>query len=312
MNEEITFGIFISFLMYAQWIYSLATYLYTEITKIRATSGPLERIFQIIDMKKISAELGAQKELLSAALSKISKIEFKDVCFSYNNNENVLNNICFTVTKNEKIAIVGESGSGKTTISKLLMKMYDVNSGRIFLDDYDISAISSAVIRGKIGMVMQDNLLFNRSVIENIMYGSENVSEDKVKEIICRMNLENFIRSLPEGYNTLLSEYARNISEGQKQRISIARTLIKDYPVYIFDEVTANLDKHTEEFILNSIMNNYNESIQIFITHSRTVMQKVNRILFIKEGKIIDSWNHHELINRCSHYQKFYTKIYAN
>ena len=216
--------------------------------------------------------------------------------------EKILKDLSFDVKKGEKIAIVGETGAGKTTIVKLLMRFYDIDSGSIKIDGVDITEYDKNSLRSLIGMVLQDSWLFSDTIESNIHYGNLNSSHDDVVEASKQAYTDNFIRQLPEGYNTVLNEDTDNISHGQKQLLTIARTIISTKEVLILDEATSSVDTRTEKLIQKAMDKLMENKTSFIIAHRLSTIRNADKIIVIENGKIIEQGNHEELLAKKGYY----------
>jgi ATP-binding cassette subfamily B protein len=240
---------------------------------------------------------------------KNATIEFKNVSFSYNDNQQVLKNVSFSAEKGQKIAIVGKSGAGKSTIAKLLFKFFDINSGEILIDNQNISKVSQLSLRTHISVVPQDTLLFNDTILNNIKYGStQDVDIDKVKEVARLSFIDTFIESLPDGYNTIVGERGLKLSGGEKQRIAIARALLKNPHILIFDEATSALDNKSERMVQRAIDNLRKDKTIIVIAHRLSTIYDADNIIVLGDNGVLESGTHQELMAKQSWYYNINTK----
>ena len=260
-----------------------------------------------VRLKEILEEGEYQKEKFgNIHLDKINgDFEFRNVKFSYGKNK-VLKDLSFKIDKNTTVAFVGKSGSGKTTIFNLLVKMYDVNSGQILIDDYDINELDKDTIRGNITIIGQNPYIFNMSIKENLKLVKSDLTDKEMKEA-CRLAcLDKFIDSLENKYDTIIGEGGVNLSGGQKQRLAIARALIQKTEIILFDEATSALDNETQYEIQKAIENMEGEYTILIIAHRLSTIRKANKIFYLEDGKIIDSGSHEYLIKNCSSYKHLY------
>ena len=261
----------------------------------------LERIFETMD-EKIDI-----KDKIDAKDIKIKgEIEFKNVSFSYIENNKVLNNISFKVKPQEKVAIVGSTGSGKTTITNLIGRFYDIDSGNIFIDGEDVRNIKLNRLRKQIAIMQQENYLFSTSIMKNLKYGNENITDDKVIEICKRLNVHNWIMSLEDGYNTKLSSNGKNLSDGEKQVLCYIRTIINNPKILIFDEATSKIDVKTEKMLQNLTKEMVKNKTVITIAHRLSTIVDSDRIFFIKDKEIVEYGTHEELMSIKGNYYKLY------
>lgn len=226
-------------------------------------------------------------------------IEFKNVSFKYNeNNRKVLDNISFSMQSKEKNAIIGMSGEGKTTIFKLLLKQYDDYEGTILIDGHDIQSLSEKSLRNAITIVNQEPMLFNMSIKNNLLMVNSKASEDEIKEACRLANIDEFIETLPGKYDEIIEENNNNLSVGQKQRLAIARAILKDTPIILFDEVTSSLDKNSKKQIEKAIEKISKIKTIIVIAHTLDSVENFDNIIVIKEGEISEQGSHAELLGQ--------------
>lgn len=225
-------------------------------------------------------------------------IEFKNVSFSYNeNNKNVLNNISFKIESRKKNAIIGMSGEGKTTIFKLLLKQYDDYEGKILIDGHDIQSFSEKSLRNAITIVNQEPMLFNMSIKDNLLMVNSKASQNEIKEACRLANIDEFIENLPNKYDEIVEENNNNLSVGQKQRLAIARAILKDTPIILFDEVTSSLDKSSKIQIEKAIEKISKIKTIIVITHTLDSVENFDNILVIEDGRISEHGSHAKLLS---------------
>ena len=259
-------------------------------------------IFSVMDEKK-------EKDLGRLNLKKAKgKLEFMDVCFTYpKNNKAVLSDINFNIEAGEKVALVGKSGGGKTTLLNLIPKFYDVSSGSIMLDNFDINKISNNSLRKNLALVSQDTILFNDTIFNNIAYGNlKSVSLEKVKKAAKAANALEFINELPNGFNHIIGDRGVRLSGGQKQRIAIARAILKNAPILLLDEATSALDSESESLVQAALDNLMTKKTSIVIAHRLSTIKNADKIIVMDQGKIVGVGKHNSLIKN----NKFYLKIY--
>jgi subfamily B ATP-binding cassette protein MsbA len=234
-------------------------------------------------------------------------ISYKDVSFRYTSNSDlVLNNISLDVQKNKKIAFVGSSGGGKTTLVNLLPRFYDVSSGSIQIDGIDIREMAVANLRNMMGIVTQEVILFNDTVSNNIAYGLDKYSKDEIENAAKLANAHEFIKELPDKYNTIIGERGMLVSGGQRQRISIARAILKNPPILIFDEATSSLDSESEALIQEAIENLMKDRTVFVIAHRLSSIINSNMIVVMEDGRFIDKGSNDELLERSERYRQLY------
>jgi len=234
------------------------------------------------------------------------EIEFRNVTFGYGDGTKILKNISFTVKPGEMIAIVGLSGAGKTTLINLLLRFYDIQEGQILIDGMDIRDGTIESLRAQIGLVPQDIILFNDTVKNNIIYGVNGISEDKIVEVAKITQCLDFINKLPEGFNSSVGERGQLLSLGQRQRIAIARAIIKNPPILIMDEATSQLDSESEIAIQKAIENLSKNRTIIVIAHRLSTVRKANKIIVLDKGKIVEWGTHNELLKKGGLYAHLY------
>ena len=259
-------------------------------------------IFSVMDEKK-------EKDLGRLNLKKAKgKLEFIDVCFTYpKNNKAVLSDINFNIEAGEKVALVGKSGGGKTTLLNLIPKFYNVSSGSIMLDNFDINKISNNSLRKNLALVSQDTILFNDSIFNNIAYGNlKSVSLEKVKKAAKAANALEFINELPNGFNHIIGDRGVRLSGGQKQRIAIARAILKNAPILLLDEATSALDSESERMVQVALDNLMSNKTSIVIAHRLSTIKNADKIIVMDQGKIVGVGKHNSLLKN----NKFYLKIY--
>ena len=259
-------------------------------------------IFSVMDEKK-------EKDLGRLNLKKAKgKLEFIDVCFTYpKNNKAVLSDINFNIEAGEKVALVGKSGGGKTTLLNLIPKFYNVSSGSIMLDNFDINKISNNSLRKNLALVSQDTILFNDTIFNNIAYGNlKSVSLEKVKKAAKAANALEFINELPNGFNHIIGDRGVRLSGGQKQRIAIARAILKNAPILLLDEATSALDSESERMVQVALDNLMSNKTSIVIAHRLSTIKNADKIIVMDQGKIVGVGKHNSLLKN----NKFYLKIY--
>ncbi|MEI6188452.1 MAG: ATP-binding cassette domain-containing protein, partial [Alphaproteobacteria bacterium] len=254
----------------------------------------LNEMSGVMDLYKIPTD--SKSENNKESLEKINNICFKNVSFRYDSSRLILRNINFFLKEGQTIGIVGETGSGKSTIANLLFNFYNVHSGEILINGKNINQIKSKSLCALLGIVSQDTTLFNTTIYDNILFGNPEASRKEVEKVIKLTHLDSFIKKLPDHYYTLVGERGLKLSGGEKQRIVIARVLLKNPSLYIFDEATSALDLETEKNIMNSIKEITCRTSSIVIAHRLTAVMHANEILVIKNGSVQERGNHQKLI----------------
>jgi ATP-binding cassette subfamily B protein len=269
---------------------------------LQQTAAAAERVFEFL------AEAEEEADTTNpVVLEKVSgHVEFKDVHFGYSPDKIIINDFCAEIAPGQKIAIVGPTGAGKTTMVKLLMRYYDVNSGSIKVDGHDIRHFTRNGLRDLFGMVLQDAWLYNASIMENIRYGRLDASDEDVMRAAKAANVDHFIRTLPDGYNMVLDEETSNISQGQKQLLTIARAILSDPQMLILDEATSSVDTRTEVLIQKAMDNLMHNRTSFIIAHRLSTIRNADLILVMNNGDIVEQGKHEDLLAK----NGFYADIY--
>ena len=269
---------------------------------MQSTAAAAERVFEFLD-----EEDEVKDPVNSVDPSEIrGEVEFEDVHFGYNEDKIIINDFSVDVKPGQKVAIVGPTGAGKTTIVKLLMRFYDINSGSIKIDGHDIRDFKRADLRNLFGMVLQDTWLFNRTIMENLRYGRLDATDAEVKEAAKAAHVDHFVKTLPDGYNMVLNEEASNISQGQKQLLTIARAFLKDPKLLILDEATSSVDTRTELLIQKAMEKLMEGRTSFIIAHRLSTIRDADLILVMKDGDIVEQGNHEELLEKGGFYSSLY------
>lgn len=270
--------------------------------KVKDFNLSSERVFAIMDSKEFGKEKFGKKHI-----DKVNgDFEFKNVTFTYANGHKVIDNMNFKIKANSTVAFVGKSGSGKTTVFNLLCKMYNIDSGKITIDGIDIKELDKDSIRGNITIISQNPYIFNLSIRDNLRLVKENITDEEMIEACKTACLEDFIKSLPDGYDTIIGEGGINLSGGERQRLAIARALVQKTEIILFDEATSALDNETQANIKKAIDNMKNEYTILIIAHRLSTVIDCDRILFLDEGKIKAEGTHKELLTKCQSYRNLY------
>lgn len=269
---------------------------------LQQTAAAAERVFAFLEQEEEVKEVVDPIELKNIE----GRVEFKNVQFGYDQNKIVIHDFSAIAQPGKKVAIVGPTGAGKTTMVKLLMRFYDVNGGSIMVDGHDIREFTRNDLRRMFGMVLQDTWLFNGSIMENIRYCCQDAPEDKVVAAARTAHVDHFVRTLPEGYNMELNEEATNISQGQKQLLTIARAVLVDPPMLILDEATSSVDTRTEVLIQEAMDRLMVGRTSFIIAHRLSTIRNADLILVMNDGDIVESGNHEELLERDGFYAELY------
>lgn len=290
LQGTMTLGIVLSFFEYLKNFTEPIENLTAIIPHLQAGMASAERIFEFLDMEV--EENPSQKELERFE----NEITFDNISFGYTEDEKIIDNFSLTVKKGEKIAIIGETGAGKTTLIKLLTRLYDVDSGEIRIDGVNINEYDKHSLRSYMGMVLQEIWLFSDTIEENIRYGNLDTTDDELIAASKKANADKFIRQLPEGYNTILNEDADNLSQGQKQLLTIARAIISNKEILILDEATSNVDTRTEMLIQEALDNLMGNKTSFVVAHRLSTVRNADKIIVLGKGRVIEQGTHDELL----------------
>ena len=269
---------------------------------LQSTAAAAERVFEFLDEEE-------EDQTVENAVSIDGiegRIDFDHVKFGYNSDKIIIKDFTAHVKPGQKVAIVGPTGAGKTTIIKLLMRFYDVNSGAILIDNHNIKDFNRSELRELFGMVLQDTWLFNGSIKDNIRYGRLDASDEQVIEAAKAAHVHHFIKTLPDGYNMVLNEEASNVSQGQKQLLTIARAILADPKILILDEATSSVDTRTEILIQKAMDNLMESRTSFIIAHRLSTIKNADLILVMNEGDIIEIGNHEKLLAQNGFYANLY------
>lgn len=304
MNGKISFGVIVAFIVYVRLFTNPLSQIAQALTALQTTAAASERVFEFVDEEEMDNQEGITKRLDKRNVK--GKIEFENVVFQYDNNDKpTIHNFTASAKPGQKIAIVGPTGAGKTTMVNLLMKFYNIKSGDIKIDGVSIKELSRENIHDLFTMVLQDTWLFEGTIKENIVYNMKNVSDERIEEVCKDVGLHHFIRTLPKGYNSLLSEND-SVSAGQRQLLTIARGMIEDSPFLILDEATSNVDTRTEELVQEAMDKLTKGKTSFIIAHRLSTIKNADLILVMKDGNIIEQGNHEQLIARNGAYAELY------
>ncbi len=272
----------------------------------QASLAAAERIFEFLDQEP-------EEEIVTEEIKRpVEDIAFDEVYFSYDKKTPVINNLNLQVEKNKTVAIVGSTGAGKTTIVNLLMRFYDIDRGSIKINGVDIKDVSRKNLRSLFGMVLQDSWLFRGTIYDNILYGRQDATREEVIEAAKKAYCHSFIEKLPRGYDTVLNEEASNISQGQRQLLTIARALLSDPEILILDEATSSVDTRTEALIQKAMKNLLKERTNFVIAHRLSTIVNSDMILVLDKGDIVEKGNHKELLASDGIYAELYNSQFKN
>lgn len=303
MHDAITFGVIIAFITYVRLFTSPLMQIAQAFTSLQSTAAASERVFEFLDEEEMSLETNKTKILDKSKVK--GNIEFNHVSFGYNKDRTIIKDFTASVKDGQKIAIVGPTGAGKTTMVNLLMKFYEINKGDILIDKVSINDLTRENVHSLFTMVLQDTWLFNGTVKENIVYNRENISDEMVKEVCDTVGLTHFIKTLPNGFDSVIGEND-SVSAGQRQLLTIARGMIEDSPFLILDEATSNVDTRTEELVQKAMDKLTEGRTSFIIAHRLSTIKNADLILVMKDGNIIETGNHDELMKKNGFYADLY------
>ena len=304
VKNLITVGIIAAFMNYTQQFSRPLNQIANLYNSIQSALAGAERVFEVIDEKSEFDD-----NFNAHSLDNIrGEVIFRDVCFGYESNVQVLKNVRFHANPGQTIALVGPTGAGKTTIVNLLTRFYDIDSGSITIDGLDIRDVQKESLRRQLGIVLQDTFLFSESVMENIRYGRLDATDEEVIESARLANADHFILRLPQGYDTQLSERGSNLSQGQRQLLAIARAALADPKILILDEATSSVDTRTEMHIQEALLRLMEGRTAFVIAHRLSTIRNADQVLVINNGEIIESGTHSDLLNQQGFYYNLYMK----
>ncbi|MCO6353656.1 ATP-binding cassette domain-containing protein [Pseudoalteromonas shioyasakiensis] len=302
VNKELTIGELVMINAYMIQLFLPLNFLGFVYREIRRALTDLENMLGLLNRK---AAISDDKDAKPLNATKAA-IRFENVSFSYDKQRPILNNLSFEVTSGSKVAIVGASGAGKSTLSRLLYRFYDVDAGKIYIDEQAINTVTLESLRQAIAIVPQDTVLFNTSIRENIAYGNPTASEDEIDQAISLAHLDGFIASLDKGDKTLVGERGLKVSGGEKQRIAIARAILKGSPILLFDEATSALDSHSEQAILSAMREVAQRHTSLVIAHRLSTITDADKIIVMKQGQVVEQGQHHQLLAANSEYARMW------
>ena len=302
VNKELTIGELVMINAYMIQLFLPLNFLGFVYREIRRALTDLENMLGLLNRK---AAISDDKDAIPLTTTKAA-IRFENVSFSYDKQRPILNNLSFEVTSGSKVAIVGASGAGKSTLSRLLYRFYDVDAGKIYIDKQAINTVTLESLRQAIAIVPQDTVLFNTSIRENIAYGNPTASEDDIDKAISLAHLDGFIASLDKGDKTLVGERGLKVSGGEKQRIAIARAILKGSPILLFDEATSALDSHSEQAILSAMREVAQKHTSIVIAHRLSTITDADKIIVMKQGQVVEQGQHQQLLAANGEYARMW------
>ncbi len=302
IKDKIQVGDILSFTQYVRNFTNQITQLAQVMNMVQSAIASSERVFEFLAEEEEEDTQKGDIDLDSIQ----GNIEFKNVQFGYNENKIIIHDFSSKVKKGQKIAIVGPTGAGKSTMIKLLMRFYDVNSGEILIDGHNIQDFDRQELRSLFGMVLQDTWLFNGTIKENICYGKLDATENEIKDACKAASVDHFIKTLPDGYNMVLNEEADNISGGQKQLLTIARVILANPRILILDEATSSVDTRTEILIQEAMDKLMEGRTSFIIAHRLSTIKNADLILVMNDGDIVETGSHDELLKKNGFYANLY------
>lgn len=308
LNGSITVGDIQAFIQYVRSFTQPIQQIANISNVLQQTAAAAERVFEFLDEAEEEPDPARP---LSADLIQ-GEVTFAHVHFGYTPEKTIINDFSAVIQPGQKVAIVGPTGAGKTTMVKLLMRFYDVSEGAILVDGYDLRQFARSELRDQFGMVLQDTWLYNGTIRENIRYGRLSATDEEVVAAAKAAQVDRFVRTLPQGYDTVLNEEASNISQGQKQLLTIARTIVSEPKILIFDEATSSVDTRTEIAIQRAMDRLMEGRTSFIIAHRLSTIRDADMILVMKDGDIVETGKHEELLARGGFYAELYQSQFAN
>ena len=305
---QITSGTFVAFLAALIMLYTPIKSIGNNYVALQSALLALERIYKILDTTSYETNDGTGTKVLKDIKK---EIKFNDVCFSYDGQREVLHKVNLTVPVGSKVALVGNSGGGKSTVTALIPRLYEIDSGSITIDGTDIKEFTISSLREQIAMVFQDNFLFDGTVRENLLYGKENATDEEITFAIKSAYLDEFVKKLPQGLDTMIGERGLLLSGGQKQRLAIARAILKNAPVVILDEATSALDNKSEKVVQQALDKLMEGRTTIVIAHRLSTIMDSDKILVINDGHVVEEGSHSELLAKNGPYSVLYNSQFS-
>ena len=302
-NGDIDVGGFVVINAYMLQLYQPLNFLGSVYWEIRQALTDMENMFSLLEVSQISKD-----DLEDIPQSNVAEIRFDKVSFDYDIRRTIIKNISFIVPDGKKVALVGPTGSGKSTISRLLFKFYDPKEGGVYINNININKISQESLRKMIGVVPQDTVLFNDTIYYNIAYGNTDASKEEVIVAAKNADIHNFISTLPDGYETIVGERGLKLSGGEKQRVAIARTILKNPKIFFFDEATSALDSSTEKEIQKNLESVSKDKTTLIIAHRLSTAANADNIIVLDKGIIIEQGTHKSLLFEKGKYFEMWEK----
>ena len=308
MKNQITFGVIVSFMMYIRFFTQPLSQIAQSMQSLQQAGASSYRVFEFLDAEEMEDESAKPKTFTEQAHG---DVRFEHVKFGYDENKPIIKDFSLDVKAGQKIAIVGPTGAGKTTIVNLLMRFFEIDGGVISIDGIPTKDMKREDVHAQFCMVLQDTWLFEGTIRENLIYCTENVSDEKMIQACKSVNLDHFIRTLPHGYDTVLNDQV-SLSQGQKQQLTIARAIIADKPILILDEATSSIDTRTEQIIQRAMDILMEGRTSFIIAHRLSTIKNADNILVLREGNIVESGNHDELLAKGGFYAELYNSQFED
>lgn len=307
INGKISFGVVIAFMIYVRLFTNPLSQIAQATTNLQSSAAASERVFEFLGNEDMKEDVQNPKTIENIK----GNVEFKHVKFGYDEDRTIITDFSTKVLAGQKVAIVGPTGAGKTTLVNLLMRFYDINSGEILIDGININEMQRDYVHNLFGMVLQDTWLFEGTIYENIIYNQKNVTKEQVENACKLCGLHHFILTLPKGYNTILDDNT-TISAGQKQLLTIARAMVQNAPMLILDEATSSVDTRTEQLITNAMDNLTKGRTSFVIAHRLSTIKNADKIIVLKNGDIVETGTHEELLSKNGDYASLYNSQFED
>ncbi|MGB5933138.1 MAG: ABC transporter ATP-binding protein [Anaerolineae bacterium] len=302
LSNLVTIGVIVAFLQYVRRFFEPVRAISVIWASLQSAIAGAERIFELLDTPSAIVDAPGAVELPTI----VGRVAFENVCFEYRPEEPVLQDVSLVAQPGQTVALVGPTGTGKTTMINLIGRFYDVCGGQVTVDGYDVRQVTLASLRSQMGIVLQDTFLFSGTVMENIRYGRLDASDEEVIEAAKLSNAHDFVTRLPDGYQTELTEQASNLSQGQRQLISIARAVLANPRILILDEATSSVDTRTELLIQEALRGLLQGRTSFVIAHRLSTIRNADRVLFIQNGRIVERGTHKDLLTKQGAYYELY------
>jgi len=301
LNGSIEIGTISAFMLYIKYFTNPLTQIAQVTTNIQSAAAASERVFTVLEEEELASEEYKTKTLYKCK----GNVEFKNVKFGYTKDKTIIKDFSASVKAGQKVAIVGPTGAGKTTLVNLIMRFYEIDSGEILIDGVNIQNLTRDNIHNLFSMVLQDTWIYSGTIKDNVVYNKENITDEQIKEACKAVGLHHFIKTLPQGYDTILDENT-TISAGQKQLLTIARAMIQNCPMLILDEATSSVDTRLEILIQEAMDKLTKNRTSFVIAHRLSTIKNADLILVMKDGDVIESGNHEELLKKNGFYAELY------